>query len=96
MENKVLIIRTRRCRKSDVVIRFLKENNIPHTVKYVEDDKEAQKLTAKYNLKSSPGIIVNGEILNPYKLVERCKVKMPRETREKFLKLLNEVNEDTE
>ncbi len=90
MENKVLILRTKRCRKSDVVVRFLKENNIPHIIKYVEDDEEAQRLYKKYNLKASPGIIINGELFNPYSLVENCKVKNPEATKAEFLKLLEE------
>jgi len=88
MENKVLILRTKRCRKSDVVVRFLKENNIPHIIKYVEDDEEAQKLYKKYKLKASPGIIINGELLNPYNLVNNCKVVDPEGTKRRFLELL--------
>ncbi len=90
MENKILILRTRRCRKSDVVTRFLSEHNIPHDIKYVEEDREAQELFKKFGLKASPGIIINGQTVNPYNLVERCKVKAPAETKEKFLRLLNE------
>ena len=90
MNDKVLILRTLRCRKSDVMIRFLEENKIPHIVKYVEEDKEAGELFKKHKLKASPGIIVSGHLFNPYKLIENCKVKNPHETKERFMKLLNE------
>ena len=91
MNDKILILRTRKCRKSDVIIRFLNEYNIPHIIKYVEDDKEAQELFKKFNLKASPGIIINNHIVNPYNLIENCRVKAPKQTKDKFLKLLNET-----
>lgn len=49
MNDKILILRTRRCRKSDVIIRFLNEYNIPHIIKYVEDDEEAQNYLESLN-----------------------------------------------
>lgn len=91
MNDKILILRTRRCRKSDVIIRFLNEYNIPHIIKYVEDNEEAQKLFRKFKLKASPGIIINGNTVNPYGLIENCQVKAPQKTKDKFLELLNET-----
>ncbi len=88
---RVIVLRTRRCRKSDVVLRFLNEHHIPHTVKYLETDKEAQQLAEKYNIMSSPGIIISGKTFNAYELVEHCQVKDPENTREKFINLLKEA-----
>ncbi len=88
MQDKILIIRTQQCRKSDVIIRFLKENNVPHEIKYVETDPEAQRLFKAFNLKASPGIIINNQSVNPYGLVERCKVKEPEKTKKLFEELL--------
>lgn len=85
---KVLVLRTRSCRKSDIIIRFLEQENIPHEVKYLEDDPEAQALAKKYKIKASPGIIVNKQLLNPYQLLEKCRIKHPQQTRTLIFDLL--------
>ena len=87
--NKVLILRTKRCRKSDVVIRFLEEENIPFEVKYLETDPEAQRLAKEFGIQSSPGIIVNGQLLfNPYQLIEKCRIKEPDKAKQRIQELL--------
>lgn len=88
MNNKITIVRTHKCRKSDVIIRFLEENNIPHEVKFVETDPEAQKIFKIFNIKASPGIIINNESVNPYGLVEKCKIKDSEKTKLMFEELL--------
>ncbi len=88
---QVLVLRTRRCRKSDVVLRFLRENNIPHQVRYLETDEEARRLAEKHGIMSSPGILINGKTFNAYELVEHCQVKDPEKTRNTFVKLLKEA-----
>ncbi len=90
MPEKVTLLRTRQCRKSDVVLRFLRENNIPHEILYMETDPQAQRLAKKFNIMASPGIIIGDKALNPYELVARCQVKKPEETRALFRKLLDE------
>ena len=91
MNNKITIVRTHKCRKSDVIIRFLEENNIPHEVKFVETDPEAQKIFKIFNIKASPGIVINGQAVNPYHLIEHCKVKDPVNTKKMFYQLLKQA-----
>jgi len=74
-DNKILILRTRNCRKSNLIIDFLDKEGIPHEVKSLPDDLEAQKLAKDFNILSSPGIIVNGKVVNPYQLIENCRIK---------------------
>ncbi len=88
MENIIKIVRTRKCRKSDVIIKFLIENNIPHEIKFVESDPEAQEIYKTFNIKASPGIIVNDVSVNPYGLVEKCKIKDSGKVRRMFEELL--------
>jgi glutaredoxin len=84
MNNKVLILRTTRCRKSDVMIRFLEENKIPFEVRFVDTDESAAKLAEEYNFKASPVIIVNGKTFNPYEIIKNCKVQNPEELRDEI------------
>ena len=76
MEDKtIIILRTRQCRRSDLIIKFLQAEKIPHVVKSLETDPEAQRLAQKFDLRSSPGIIVNGQVVNPYQMIENCQIK---------------------
>ncbi|NOZ62316.1 MAG: glutaredoxin [Calditrichaeota bacterium] len=84
----ILILRTRNCRKSNLVIRFLQNNNIPHEVKSLETDPEAQQIAKKLNILSSPGIVVNGQVVNPYELIENCQIKNPAGTKQFLEELL--------
>ena len=69
------IARTRQCRRGDLIIKFLQAEKIPHTVKSLDDDPAAQRLAQKFDLRSSPGIIVNGQVISPYPLIENCQIK---------------------
>ncbi len=85
---KVIVVRTPKCRKSDVIIRFLQKHNIPHEVYILGRDRQAESLARKFRILASPGIIVGGQILNPYHLIENCQVKEPEKTKEKIQSLL--------
>ena len=88
--NFVLVLRTRKCRKSDVFLRFLQESNLPFEVKYLETDNEAQALARQFRIKSSPGIIINGRLFStPYQLIENCRVKEPYKVKQAILNELN-------
>ena len=70
---------------------FLEDEQVPHVVKSLETDAEAQWLAKELNIFSSPGIIVNGQAINPYQLIENCQIK----DREKAKRLLDDLlNED--
>ena len=85
MNNKVLILRTTHCRKSDVMIRFLEENNIPFEVKFVDKDNSAAKLAKEYNFKASPVIIVKEKTYNPYEIINNCKVQNAKELKNEIM-----------
>lgn len=89
-DQNILILRTYKCRKSDIIINFLKEENIPHIVRYLDRDEEAQRIAKKFKIMASPGIIVNNQSVNPYHLVEKCRVKEPEKTKRMFQQLLDE------
>jgi len=93
MEDKtIIILRTRQCRRSDLIIKFLQAENIPHVVKSLENDPEAQRLAQKFDLRSSPGIIVNGQMVNPYQLLENCQIKDRVKAKRLLEDLLNAGN----
>ena len=87
--SEILILRTERCRKSDVIIRFLEKQNIPHKIKYLEKDADAQRLAKRYRILSSPGILAGGRLFNPYEWIENCQVKNPRAFKQLLLDALN-------
>lgn len=88
----ITILRTRQCRRSDLIIKFLQAEKIPHTVKSLEDDPEAQRLAQQFDIRSSPGIIVNGQVVNPYQMIENCQITDREKARKLLTNLLNEEN----
>ena len=96
LDHRIVIVRNRKCRKSDVVVRFLGQEQMSFEVLYLGEEKEADELAKKYGILASPGIIINGTAVNPYQLVEHCKVKDAETTRKLFLKLLEEAETATD
>ena len=94
-EHRIIIVRNRKCRKSDVVVRFLGQEQMSFEVLYLGEDKQADELAKKYGILASPGIIINGTAVNPYQLVEHCKVKDSEGTKKLFLRLLEEAEAAT-
>ncbi len=88
----IMILRTRQCRRSDLIIKFLQAEKIPYTVKSLEDDPEAQRLAQQFDIRSSPGIIVNEQVVNPYQMIENCQIKDRAKARQLLENLLNEGN----
>ena len=86
----VTIIRNRKCRKSDIVVRFLEKEKIPFKAFYLGEDRIADELARKYSILSSPGIIIGKKTINPYDLIAQCKVKDPASAKKLFERLLSE------
>ena len=87
--NQIIILRTRKCRKSNL-IKFLEDEQVPHVVKSLKTGAEAQRLAKKLNILSSPGIVVNGQAINPYQLIENCQIKDREKAKELLGNLMNE------
>ncbi len=51
---------TRSCHHCPIIEAELKRLKIPYSIRYVEDDAALQK---KHNLKGSPNILVDGELV---------------------------------
>ncbi len=89
MNRTVTIIRNRKCRKSDIVVRFLEKEKIPFKVFYLGEDKIADELANKHSILSSPGVIIRNKLINPYDLIAQCKVKDPEAAKKLLKKLLS-------
>jgi glutaredoxin len=51
---------TRSCHHCPIIEAELKKLGIPYSIRYVEEDAELQK---KHNIKGSPNILVDGELV---------------------------------
>ena len=94
-ERTVTIIRNRKCRKSDIVVRFLEKEKIPFKAFYLGEDRIADELARKYSILSSPGIIIGRKTINPYELIAQCKVKDPVSAKKLFERLLSGSKNNT-
>ena len=72
-KHQILLIRSPKCRKSNIVEHFLKNANSPYSVKYL-DDPSVKGLVEKFQIKASPGIIIGEQSINPYDIIDKCKI----------------------
>ena len=66
------------CRRSKKVLAYLDEEQVPYTRVDLET-AEGQALVEEHELRSSPGILVDGELVNPFDILEApsCRIKEP-------------------
>lgn len=77
MKNIVILPATN-CRRSKKVLAYLDENQVPYTRIDLETT-EGQALVEEHELRSSPGILVDGELVNPFDILEApsCRIREP-------------------
>lgn len=75
---EIVILPAVDCRRSRAVLAYLDENRVPYT--RIDLESEAgQALAAQHDLRSSPGILVDGVLVNPFDILEApsCRIKEP-------------------
>ena len=72
---EITILPAQSCRRSRKILSYLEQNAIPFTRIDLESD-EGQALAERYELRSSPGILVDGQAINPFDLLiqPQCRV----------------------
>jgi glutaredoxin len=73
---KIVILPAVDCRRSKKVLAYLDENRVPYSRIDLETD-EGRALSKEYDLRSSPGILVDGKLVNPFDILEApsCRIK---------------------
>jgi hypothetical protein len=71
----ITILPARNCRRSRKVLEYLAERGLPFRQVELESP-EGQALAGQYDLRASPGILVDGASINPFDLLLRpeCRV----------------------
>jgi glutaredoxin len=74
----IVILPAADCRRSKKVLAYLDEEQVPYTRVDLET-AEGQALVEEHELRSSPGILVDGELVNPFDILEApsCRIKEP-------------------
>ena len=62
---QIIILPAKGCRRSKKVLDYLTRHDIPFTRIDLESP-EGQALAERYALRASPGILVDGELVNPF------------------------------
>lgn len=75
---EIIILPAANCRRSQKVLAYLDDNQVPYTRIDLETEKGRQMM-AEYELRSSPGILVDGVLINPFDILEApaCRIKEP-------------------
>jgi glutaredoxin len=75
-KHEIIILPAPHCRRSRKVIDYLKEQDIPFTQIELQST-EGQALATQYDLRASPGIVVDGVSINPFELLIQpaCRIR---------------------
>jgi glutaredoxin len=73
---EIIILPAANCRRSQKVLAYLDENQVAYTRIDLETEK-GQQMMAEYELRSSPGMLVDGVLINPFDILEvpACRIK---------------------
>lgn len=73
---KIVILPAANCRRSKKVLAYLDEEQVPYTRIGLET-AEGQALVEEHELRSSPGILIDGDLVNPFDILEvpSCRIK---------------------
>ena len=64
----IVILPAANCRRSQKVLAYLDEQHIPYT-RIDLASKRGEALAEEYELRSSPGILVDGRFINPFDIL---------------------------
>ena len=72
---EITVLPAQGCRRSRKILDYLEQNAIPFTRIDLEST-EGQALAERYDLRASPGILVDGQAINPFDLLiqPQCRV----------------------
>jgi glutaredoxin len=73
---EIIILPAANCRRSQKVLAYLDENQVAYTRINLETE-QGEQMMAEYELRSSPGILVDGVLVNPFDILEApsCRIK---------------------
>ncbi|MFQ5434181.1 MAG: hypothetical protein ACE5FD_04825 [Anaerolineae bacterium] len=76
---EIVILPAVNCRRSQKVLAYLDEQQVPYTRIDLETQK-GQQMMAEYDLRSSPGILVDDVLVNPFDILEApsCRILEPQ------------------
>jgi len=70
---EITVVRGKHCRRSNLIVNDLQARAISFRLVEAESE-EGRALIAQYDLRASPGIIVDGHSVNPFDLIHDCQV----------------------
>lgn len=70
---EIILVRGKRCHRSNLLVNDLQTRAVPFRLVEAESE-EGRVLIAQYDLRASPGIIVDGRSVNPFDLIHDCRV----------------------
>jgi glutaredoxin len=75
---EIVILPAANCRRSQTVLAYLDEQQVPY-LRIDLETEQGQQMMARYNLRSSPGILIDGTLVNPFDILEApaCRIKEP-------------------
>lgn len=83
---EIVILPAEGCRRSKAILAYLEENDIPYS-RIDLASPDGQEMAERYEIRSSPGIIVDGELVNPFDLLIRPACRVNDEAARRLLRI---------
>ncbi|MBK8989977.1 MAG: hypothetical protein IPM39_28610 [Chloroflexi bacterium] len=85
---EIVILPAANCRRSQKVLPYLDENQVAYTPIDLETEK-GQQMMAEYELRSSPGILVDGVLVNQLNIPKASSCRMKETAVHRLFELEN-------
>ncbi|GAB4569864.1 MAG: hypothetical protein Kow0077_03050 [Anaerolineae bacterium] len=74
-QSDLILVTAEGCRRSKTLVTFLKERAIPF-IEVPVASEEGRALVARHDIRSSPGILINGRVISPFDVLipGQCRV----------------------
>lgn len=82
---EILILPAEGCRRNQAVLAYLEANKVPYE-RIELASTQGQEMAERYEIRSSPGIIVDGELVNPFDLLIQPACRVDEKAARRFFR----------
>ncbi|MEJ2708605.1 MAG: hypothetical protein P8074_13390 [Anaerolineales bacterium] len=82
--HRIVVLPAPGCRRSNKILTYLQQHGIPFT-RIDLDSPEGQALAVQHEMRASPGILIDGNSINPFDLLQQPDCKIKEETLKRIM-----------
>ena len=82
--HRIVVLPAPGCRRSNKILTYLQQHGIPF-IRIDLDSPEGQALAVQHEMRASPGILIDGNSINPFDLLQQPDCKIKEETLKRIM-----------